>query len=376
MDQLKETSKTKRSKRWLWSIGAVVAVIGSGLTSAAHAQTQLQPATRVFIDNDFHGPGESSLQALVPLLASRNVVIEGVSVVTGDAWLDEETQHVLRFLEVAGRPEVPVYRGAEMPLVRTQKEMAEWEARFGRIPWKGAWNAPRPGRNRFFHADDPHMIPPSPAGVPKLQAQAEDAAHALIRSIRQHPNEVTIVAAGPLTNIALALRLDPQIATLARGIIIEAFKFDGQAQRLTGNADYATDFNAIFDPEAAHIVLTAPWKSIIATGNAAGTAKITPELLARISSANTPLSRYLTQYARVGLPLWDEMTSAIALDPTLVTREIVGPADVDIAGGLNYGLVRAWKAEDAPPGQLTPVHFVMAIDVDRFVNKFVEDARK
>jgi hypothetical protein len=111
----------------------------------------------IFFDNDFLGPGQSNIQSMIPLLRDPRVNLLGVSVVTGDAWMTEETAHLLRFLEIAGRPDVPVYKGSPMPLLRTQAEMANWEARFGRIPFKGAWNAPRPGRT--YHPDEPDLIP-------------------------------------------------------------------------------------------------------------------------------------------------------------------------------------------------------------------------
>src|SRR5882757_1015455 len=88
------------------------------------------PKTLVYFDNDFIGPGQSNLNALVPLLRDGNVKLLGVGVVTGDAWLKEETAHALRLLEIAGRSDVSVLEGAQMPLLRTQKEMSNWEARF------------------------------------------------------------------------------------------------------------------------------------------------------------------------------------------------------------------------------------------------------
>src|ERR1700704_6090874 len=105
----------------------------------------------VYFDNDFLGPGQSNIQALIPLLRMPHIRLLGIGVVTGDAWLAEEQAHVLRFLEIAGKPEVPVFAGAQMPLIRNQAEMKAWETRYGRIPWKGAWNAPRPGRT--YHPD-------------------------------------------------------------------------------------------------------------------------------------------------------------------------------------------------------------------------------
>jgi hypothetical protein len=92
------------------------------------------PKVSIFFDNDFLGPGQSNIQSLIPLLRDERVKLMGVGVVTGDAWMTEETAHALRFLEIAKRPDVPIHPGAEMPLMRTQAEMANWEARYGRCP--------------------------------------------------------------------------------------------------------------------------------------------------------------------------------------------------------------------------------------------------
>jgi inosine-uridine nucleoside N-ribohydrolase len=77
--------------------------------------------TLVYVDNDYLGPGQSNIQSLIPLLRTPGVRLLGIGVVTGDAWLAEETAHVLRFLEIAGRTDIPVFAGAQLPLIRLPK---------------------------------------------------------------------------------------------------------------------------------------------------------------------------------------------------------------------------------------------------------------
>lgn len=355
---------------------AALALALALFASPAGAQTPASPTpgTMVYFDNDFLGPGQSNIQALIPLLHDSNVELIGIGVVTGDAWLKEETAHLLRFLEIAGRTDIPVLMGAEMPLIRTQREMANWESRYGRIVWKGAWNAPRAGRT--YHPDDPALIPPMPEGAPKASPSREDAVSFLIRSVRANPGKVTIVTAGPLTNIALALRIAPDIAALAKEIVIEGGGLDTAVARVTGNTDYATDFNFIFDPEAAHIVLTAPWKQITVLGNVTGSAKVTPELADKIGTAGTPVATYFQTYAKRGQPLWDEIAVSVAIDRTLVTNELVARMDVDLLPGPTYGQAQIWKDEMAPGNGEQPVHIVRSIDVPRFLAHFVEQASR
>jgi inosine-uridine nucleoside N-ribohydrolase len=345
------------------------------LLAAASTPTMAVPEkVSIFFDNDFLGPGQSNIQSMIPLLRDERVDLKGVGVVTGDAWLTEEVAHLLRFLEIAGRPDVKVYPGAETPLLRTPAEMAAWETRFGRIPFKGAWSTPRPGRT--YHPDDPKLIPPMAEGTPQLKAEDEDAVHALIRTVRAHPGEITIVSAGPLTNIALAVRIAPDLPSLAREIVIEAGKVDTGFARATGNTDYATDFNFLFDPEAAHIVLTAPWKRITAVGNVSASARATPEMLDRIAAPGRAVGGYVRTYARIGQPLWDEITVAVAIDRSIVTEELVARLDVDTQPGGNYGQPLIWKADMAPEAGTRDVHIVRAIDVDRFLKHFVAQAAK
>ncbi|MFZ0268296.1 nucleoside hydrolase [Caulobacter sp.] len=347
---------------------------GGAFAQTAAAAPAPQPKVSIFFDNDFLGPGQSNIQSLIPLLRDDRVKLLGVGVVTGDAWMTEETAHALRFLEIAKRPDVPIHRGARMPLMRTQAEMANWEARYGKVPFKGAWSTPRPGRT--YHPQDPDLIPPMPEGAPTIKASSEDAVHALIRNVRAHPGEVTIVSAGPLTNIALALRIAPDIADLAKEIVIEPGKLDTAVARVTGNTDYATDFNFLFDPEAAHIVLTAPWKRVTVMGNVTAAAKATQPLVDRIGAAGTPVATYLKTYARIGQPLWDEITVAVAIDRSLVTEELVARMDVDTLPGPSYGQPVVWSAQMAPNSGEREVHIVRAIDVDRFVETFAAQASK
>ena len=342
-------------------LGAIVVCLAS---SAAGADgTRL-----VYLDNDFLGPGQSNIQSLIPVLRTPGVSVLGIGVVTGDAWLAEETAHVLRFLEIAGNTAVPVFAGAQMPLIRTPAEMKAWEMLYGSIPWKGAWNPARPGRT--YHPDDPALIPELIEGTPTLRAAAENAASFLIRAVHEHPGKVTIIAAGPLTNIALAVRLDPELPRLAQEIVIQGGYLDDSIGRVSGNPDYGTDFNFIFDPEAAHIVLTAPWSRVTLVGDVTTTVKMTREIADRIGKSGSPVARYVQSYARVGQPFWDEIAAAVALDKSLVTKEVLARMDVEIMHGATYGQAQVWSQDLAPANGAALVHIVEGIDAPRFVANF------
>src|SRR3984957_12070940 len=93
----------------------------------------------VLIDQDGSGPGGSNQMAMLSLLQAPQVEVLGITMVTGNAWRDEETLHTLRMLELTGHGNVPVAKGAVFPLVRTERETQFSSAIDGKVTWLGAW---------------------------------------------------------------------------------------------------------------------------------------------------------------------------------------------------------------------------------------------
>jgi inosine-uridine nucleoside N-ribohydrolase len=329
-----------------------------------------QNAAYVIFDNDFYGPASTNLQAAA-LLLNSDAKILGLTVVTGDGWRDEEVAHTLRLLEILGRTEVPVVPGAVFPLVSTKAKQQSWERSFGIIPWKGAWNDPKEGLFPDYKSHGPFEIPHLDEGEPKIKAANEIAANFLIRQVHQYPHEVTIVAAGPLTNLALAIRLDPEFASLAKELIFMGGLVGTGFSKATGNPDFASDFNLLFDPEAAEIVLTAEWPKITAVGDVTNDTMFTAELVKKIAQKKTPLTEYIAKYAETGVPLWDELTVGIFIDPTLVTKQTAVAMDVDLSHGPAYGTARIWSDAVAPHLGERKVNIVQSVDGNRFIDEFV-----
>jgi inosine-uridine nucleoside N-ribohydrolase len=346
-------------------LALLLATGGAGAARAAEPNLIIE-------DNDFLGPGGSDLQAVLPLLADPNVRLLGLTVAIGDGWENAEAAHVLRFLEIAGRSDVPVADGAVLPLVNSVARMKAWEQRFGPIPWKGAWGGL--GSIDGVPATQP-PVGTLPEGAAHTHTVGEPAALFLIRQVHAHPHQVTIVEVGPMTNLALAIRLDPSFAATAKQLVFMGALIDRNMMAVTGNADWASDFNFIFDPEAAHIVLTADWPKIVSLGNVSDGVMMTPALMDRITAVKTPLTDYLRRF-QAPLPLWDEMAAAVAADPSLITKSVDALMDVDLADGVNYGHAHVWSAALAPKGMgLRPVTVVQDIDTKRFVDGFVKDAQ-
>src|SRR3984885_4880116 len=93
---------------------------------------------KIIIDQDAAGPAGTDQQSILLLIQSPQTEVLGVTVVTGDMWLEEELAHTLRTLELVGRTDIPVVRGAENPLVRRREETLQWEERYGTATWLGA----------------------------------------------------------------------------------------------------------------------------------------------------------------------------------------------------------------------------------------------
>src|SRR5499427_2532447 len=216
-----------------------------------------QQKRKIIIDQDAAGPAGTDQQSILLLIQSPQVEVLGITIVTGDQWLKAETAHTLRTLELIGRTDVPVVMGAEVPLVRSKESTELWEQRFGSVTWLGAWTP------RFYHP--PNELGDMPEGKPTTKAADEDAAHFLARMVHQFPGEITVYAGGPLTNLALAIAIDPEFPKLARELVFMGASLNPQ----TDNPEFLNnprhEFNVWFDPEATHIVLTAPWKRIVCT---------------------------------------------------------------------------------------------------------------
>ncbi len=330
--------------------------------------------TRLFIeDNDFLGPGGSDMQSILPLVTNPAIRVLGFTVVTGNGWCDEETNDLLRFLEIAHRSELPVYKGAVYPLINTPERLHVWEQLYGTMPWKGAWNtAATP--DYAPHAASPNYVPPHPDGNPAIRAASGSAADFLIAQVHRYPHQVSILAAGPLTNIALAIRLDPDFAALARDIVIMGGMLDTEMAKIRIDANVYSDFNFLFDPEAAHIVLNAAWPKITILGSVTNESLMTDALVARILRVRTPVTEFIAKYP-AKLPLWDEMAAAFAVDPALATRTVEAVMDVDTDFGMDYGQAHVWPLSIAPKGFGHKVTIVDAVDMPRFLDAFVKAAQ-
>jgi inosine-uridine nucleoside N-ribohydrolase len=313
----------------------------------------------------------------IMLLNAPDVDVLGLTTVSGNVWVNRATAYALRGLETMGRTDIPVVPGATYPLLNSEILTERWEALYGRLTWKGAWmkqwvEPTAQSTPPYFGPDDPVRLD---WGNPSTRPSDEIAANFLIRMVRQYPGQITIIAAGPMTNLALAQRLDPAFATLARALVYMGGSLNPH-QMLDNRAaaefarEYVNsprrEFNIRFDPEAASIVARSPWRKITVVPVDPSTAtQLDHRLISRLAAAAKPPLRAFIEKLEPGFPLWDEIAAAVWLDPGLVTKQETLFVDYDTQFGAGYGDLLSWRAGYQPGVGEHRAEVVRAIDVGR-----------
>jgi inosine-uridine nucleoside N-ribohydrolase len=316
----------------------------------------LAAAHPIIFDTDFIlPPGDDGL-ALLLALQSPEVEILGITTVAGNESLERGTSDVLRMLEIVGRGEIPVYRGADMPLVHEKSDYAT--SHYGK--W---WS------------DEPP--PPPPGGFAKKSAEAESAYDFIVRTVTANPGEVTIVAIGPLTNIAIALGKEPGLASKIKELVI----MGGAVASLPdggGNITPNAEFNFWVDPEAARKTLRSGVPILLSPLNVSRKTKLTKKSYDEMVAGDTAITALLKETmgpqfraepARPRL-MYDQVAMASLIDRTLVeTRELY--VDVDAHHGINYGV--SVGSDEPWPGAEGAKKMLVQYDLDwpRFIEMFV-----
>ncbi len=370
------------AKRFL-KIGGAILVVLCVLVLAPGAFAQNAQKKMVIVDQDGSGPGGSNQMAMMVFLLSPNVDVLGLTMVTGNAWRDEEVAHTLRMLELIGRTDVPGgCRRRCIPLVRKEEDETRlYLQMYGKVVWLGAWgeqpqidSVPGSGTGPAtppMHG--PYVIPKMVEGEPHTKAVDEDAAHFMIRQVHAHPHQVTIYEGGPLTNVAIALAIDPHFAELTQGIVM----MGGSLNPQTDDPEFSTsprhEFNFWFDPEAAHNVFRANWPRIdVTTVDVSLKAMFTQEMIDAIAKSANPGAQYIAKFSQERYYMWDELASCAWLDPSIITKERVEYMDVNIDHGVNYGDTLTWTEKLKPNEDVKLVHAQLDVNLPKFTKMFEE----
>ncbi len=256
--------------------------------------------------------------ALIMALRSPQVGVLAITTVAGNVAVQQATRNALYTAELCGS-NVPVFMGAEEPLNRPH-QAAHW-----------------------FHGRDglgDHGYPP-----PKRSHEKLPALEAIISTIECHPG-LLLVTLGPLTNVALALQLNPDIADKVGRCVIM-----GGAPCCEGNVTPAAEYNIWCDPEAAQIVLRSGLPvELVGWHLCRGDAALNPDDIKHVLRIGTPQARfaiecnsraqeaYFEQTGEQGISLPDPVAMAIALDPTIVTQQSEHYVGVETSSELTLGM--------------------------------------
>jgi inosine-uridine nucleoside N-ribohydrolase len=337
-------------------VTAALVALAAGTVSQARAPQS--PRIKVIADQDSAGPQGTNFLSLLMLLNAPGIDLLGITTVSGDQWVDPATVFALYALELTGRTEVPVVKGARMPLVNSGREQELREALYGsHATWHGAFNPDTP---------PPTAIWPPPGGYPTVKPRPGHAATFLIDTIRAHPNEVVLYLAGPLTNLALAVRMDPEIVALVKSLHIMGASGSG-----------GFELNWWWDPEAAAIVMREPWKEIVVTTGEAGAQVFSSEaLMRRVAESKGRLARYAREQYLDYTPgagttlwsaMWDEICAAALIDPGVVKRSESMYLDVDITHGPKYGHTVVWRRPSDVPSFFLPYSGPEGVDRSKWL---------
>jgi inosine-uridine nucleoside N-ribohydrolase len=323
------------------------------ISSAAVAQNAER--IPVIFDTDFAMPPQDDALALMLALQSPELEILGITTVAGNKSVKQATSDVLRMLEIANQPDIPVFEGAVMPLVHKKSEFA--------VRKYGSW-----------YSDEP---PPEPyGGFASKEAESETAVSYIVRTVLEQPNEITILAIGPLTNIARAIESDENFAKNVKKLVVMggaiALLPDG-AGNITPNAE----FNFWVDPEAARITLRSGIPIELSPLNVSRKSALTKDWFEKMVAVEIPLTHLLkiTMGPRFEeqpdrkWTMFDQITVASLIDPSLVTTDRLY-VDVNIDHNISYGVSvggrEIWPGAEGSQ----PMEVQFDLDWPRFIEMF------
>lgn len=271
--------------------------------------------------------------AILLALGAPGVETVGIGTVAGNVDVDKATVNTLRVLEVAGRSDIPVFRGCEHPLIQRLYDASD------------------------VHGDD--GMGNSGLPIPAKVASRVHAVDNMIQLARERPNELTLVALGPLTNVAVALRLEPRLPKLIRRLVIM-----GGAYAHPGNMSGLAEFNIWVDPDAAKAVIESGFDTTIVPLDATMQVLLTDEHLRSVGDGE--IARFARSITREYMDLYekhrgvrasamhDPLATAIAIDPSIIIDGQHLPVTVEVDGTWTRGMTIADR-RPGPPRENAPI---------------------
>lgn len=268
----------------------------------------------IIIDTD---PGIDDALAILLALASPEITLDGITTIHGNASTEQTTRNALAVLELAKANHVPVFQGCDVPLVKESLLSPETH-----------------GNSGLGYAQ---------LTEPTIKPKAGHGSDYLIEQIMSRPGEVTLVAIGPLTNVALAIRKEPRIVQNVKEVFIM-----GGAIQYPGNTTALAEYNTFVDPHAAHIVFHSGMPMILTPLDVTYQCIFTQNDLNRLLKIDSPVTKFIADSTRFYMEFHDEyqsidgcvindpMTLALTFMPEICDyQDLV--VDVDISTGVGLG---------------------------------------
>jgi len=321
---------------------------------------------KVIIDTDFNTMGDDGQVGVLAaqLYAQGAIDLLGFTIPTGNQWRDQEVSDCLKTVERMGiQSRVHVYIGAQYPLLHDYNSYQLELMLFGpQTQYVGAYST-APGQP---------LVPPPDGFAKHTKPAAEDAVSFIIETIHRYPHEVTILAIGPLTNVALAMRLDPTIVPLIKQIVIMGGQIYAPGNAFNG----AGEFNWWMDPEAAQVVLRANVSRLIVPLDVTNTVTLPQSVYDQIVN-RTPPTIVTQLYKEVGPGPGDFIYDTVAFasfdDPSLDidTQDLY--VDMPTTFDSTYGMSKVYTSNPYPSiPVLSPSKVVFHIDNDRFFKLYTD----
>jgi purine nucleosidase len=309
--------------------------------------------TSIILDCD---PGHDDAMAILLALGNPNIELLGVTTVGGNQSLEKVTYNARATLEMARATHIPVHAGCDRPMVRPLEVAASVHGESG----LDGVTLPEPTRP----LDEGHAV------------------NWIIDTIMSsEPGTITLVPTGPLTNIAMAVRLEPRIVRRVKEVVLMGGGYH------VGNWSAVAEFNIKVDPESAHVVFNEDWPITMVGLDLTHQALCTPEVQAKINAIGTPLSAFasgLMDFFRkaykdnqdfIDPPVHDPCTIAYLIDHSVVaTRRC--PVDVEIKGELTVGMTVADLRGPEPSAEECHTQVATKLDFDKFWDLIIDALKR
>ncbi|MBE0672325.1 MAG: nucleoside hydrolase [Anaerolineales bacterium] len=268
----------------------------------------------IILDTD---PGIDDSLAILLALASPEIVLDGISTIHGNASTTQVTTNALSILKLAHANQIPVYRGCELPLVQPSLLSPETH-----------------GNSGLGYAKLPE---------PAARPQVKHGSDFIIEHIMSHPGEISLVAIGPLTNVALAVRKEPRIVENVKEVFVM-----GGAIKYQGNTTPLAEYNTYVDPHAAHVVFHSGMPIVLTPLDVTYDCIFLKEDLNRLLKIDSPITKFIADATRFYMEFHDEyqkidgcvindpMTLALTYMPEICDYQDLY-VDVDISTGVGLG---------------------------------------